>query len=212
MKPAAPVSAELLNPRHSRRAGDPLVGGTIAPGRGVHLLVGHGPPGRLATDQARLLAALRADVPPLAQRVQHQSYLELQRFEDEQQCHRLRRYWKGHFLRELGHGAIDASWPRAPATTMATRRCCRPAASRATAVRSPRWATTRPPSAIGCAVVFVAVAGWTDPAEEQPRMSAARRYAGAVEPCPSGVYVNALADEGQTGIRRACWGRASWRG
>jgi hypothetical protein len=47
------------------------------------------------------------------------------------------------------------------------------------------------------------MASWTDPAEDQPRMSAARRYAGAVEPFSSGVYVNALGDEGQTGIQRA---------
>jgi Berberine and berberine like len=52
-------------------------------------------------------------------------------------------------------------------------------------------------------VEFVAVANWTDPAEDQPRMSAARRYAGAVEPFASGIYVNALTDEGQAGIRRA---------
>jgi Berberine and berberine like len=52
-------------------------------------------------------------------------------------------------------------------------------------------------------VEFVAVANWTDPAEDQPRMSAARRYAGAVEPFASGIYVNDLTDEGQAGIRRA---------
>jgi hypothetical protein len=34
-------------------------------------------------------------------------------------------------------------------------------------------------------------------------MSAARRYAGAVEPFSSGVHVNALGDEGQAGVRRA---------
>jgi hypothetical protein len=47
------------------------------------------------------------------------------------------------------------------------------------------------------------VASWTDPAEDQPRISAARRYAGAVEPFSSGVYVNALTDEGQVGVQRA---------
>jgi Berberine and berberine like len=52
-------------------------------------------------------------------------------------------------------------------------------------------------------VEFVAVANWTDPAEDQPGMSAARRYAGAVEPFASGVYVNALGDEGEEGVQRA---------
>jgi hypothetical protein len=52
-------------------------------------------------------------------------------------------------------------------------------------------------------VEFVAVANWTDPAEDRARMSAARRYAGTVEPFAGGIYVNDLADEGEAGIRRA---------
>ena len=52
-------------------------------------------------------------------------------------------------------------------------------------------------------VEFVAVAAWTDPAQDQARISAARRYGAAVEPFASGVYVNDLTDEGQAGIRRA---------
>ena len=34
-------------------------------------------------------------------------------------------------------------------------------------------------------------------------MAAARRYAGALDRFASGVYVNALADEGAAGVRRA---------
>ena len=52
-------------------------------------------------------------------------------------------------------------------------------------------------------VEFVAVAAWTDPAEDEARMSAARRWAAASEPFASGVYVNDLADEGEAGVRRA---------
>jgi FAD/FMN-containing dehydrogenase len=52
-------------------------------------------------------------------------------------------------------------------------------------------------------VEFVAVTGWTDPAEDGARMSAARRYGAAVEPFASGVYVNDLTDEGEAGIQRA---------
>jgi FAD/FMN-containing dehydrogenase len=52
-------------------------------------------------------------------------------------------------------------------------------------------------------VEFVAVANWTDPSEDQPRMLAARRYAGAVAPFASGVYVNALGDEEEEGVQRA---------
>ena len=52
-------------------------------------------------------------------------------------------------------------------------------------------------------VEFVAVAAWTDAAEDGARLAAARRYGAAVEPFASGVYVNDLADEGEAGIRRA---------
>ena len=151
----------------------------------------------------RLLPPLRAAAPPLAQRVQELSYLELQRLEDEQQRHRLRRYWKGHFLRELADGAIDAFLSRGagdggdpgllPAGSLQSYGGAVAEVGDADTAFSHRDAL----------VEFVAVASWTDPAEDPPRMSAARRYAAAVEPFASGVYVNALTDEGETGIRRA---------
>jgi FAD/FMN-containing dehydrogenase len=152
----------------------------------------------------RLLPALRAAAPPVAERVQQLSYLELQRLEDEQQRHRLlRRYWKGHFLRELADGAIDAFLARGgsgdgdpallPAGSLQSYGGAVAEVGDADTAFSHRDAL----------VEFVAVASWTDPAEDPPRMSAARRYAAAVEPFASGVYVNALTDEGETGIRRA---------
>jgi FAD/FMN-containing dehydrogenase len=151
----------------------------------------------------RLLPALRAAAPSLAERVQELSYLELQRLEDEQQRHRLRRYWKGHFLRELPDGAIDAFVGRGaggdgdpamlPAGSLQSYGGAVGEVGDADTAFSHRDAL----------VEFVAVASWTDPAEDPPRMSAARRYAAAVEPFASGVYVNALTDEGETGIRRA---------
>jgi hypothetical protein len=52
-------------------------------------------------------------------------------------------------------------------------------------------------------VEFVAVAAWADQTEDHDRMSAARRYAAAIEPFASGVYVNDLADEGAAGVQRA---------
>ena len=45
--------------------------------------------------------------------------------------------------------------------------------------------------------------GWEDPAEDEMRMSACRRYAAAVEPFSIGTYVNALSDEGAAGVKRA---------
>ena len=92
----------------------------------------------------------------------------------------------------------------ATATAEAIRRCCRPAASRATAAPSPRWADDETAFSHRDALVeFVAVAGWTDPAEDEARMAAARRYGAAVEPFASGVYVNDLGDEGEAGVQRA---------
>jgi FAD/FMN-containing dehydrogenase len=44
---------------------------------------------------------------------------------------------------------------------------------------------------------------WTDPAEDHARTAVARRCAAALDPFASGVYVNALSDEGAAGVRRA---------
>ena len=108
-------------------------------------------------DQGRgLLAALRNGASPLAERVQELSYLELRQMDDAGHRHGMRRYWKGHFLRELDDTAIEAFLARGDGD-----------------------------------------------AEDQPRMAAARRYAGAVDPFASGVYVNALGDEGEEGVQRA---------
>jgi FAD binding domain/Berberine and berberine like len=149
-----------------------------------------------------LLPALRAGSPPMAERVIELSYLDLQRFEDEQQRHRLRRYWKGHFLQELGDGAIDAFLARGAGDDDPALRPYGSLQSYGGAVAQVGDDETAF-SHRDALVEFVAVAGWTDPAEDQRRMSAARRYAGAIEPFSSGVYVNALGDEGQTGIQRA---------
>ena len=50
---------------------------------------------------------------------------------------------------------------------------------------------------------FVAAARWQDPAEDDRRIMAARRYAATMDRFANGVYVNALADEGMAGVRRA---------
>jgi hypothetical protein len=126
--------------------------------------------------------------------------LELQTMDDE--AHRpglLRRYWKGHYLRDLGDGAIQAFLSRGDdgsGTPML------PSGS----LQSYGGAVGDHETAFGhrdALVEFVAVAAWTDPAQDQARMAAARRYGAAVEPFASGVYVNDLTDEGHQGVRRA---------
>jgi hypothetical protein len=97
-------------------------------------------------DQGRgLLPALRSRT-PAAERIQVLTYLELQRIDDDQEGHHLRRYWKGHYLRQLSDDAIAAFLGRGQSDG-GDPGCCRRVACKATAARSPRPATTRPPLA-----------------------------------------------------------------
>jgi FAD/FMN-containing dehydrogenase len=149
-----------------------------------------------------LLAALRA-APPLAERLQELSYLELQRLDDDLERHRLRRYWKGHYLRDLGEDAIAAFLGRGlddhgdpkllPSGSLQGYGGAIAAVDDEQTAFSHRHAL----------VEFVTRASWSDPAEDQARIAAARRYGAAVEPFASGVYVNDLTDEGEAGVRRA---------
>jgi FAD/FMN-containing dehydrogenase len=124
--------------------------------------------------------------------------------EDAAHRHGVRRYWKGHFLRELGDAAIDAFLARGDGDGAGD-----PARVPYAGLQTYGGAVAEVGddetafSHRDALVEFVAVANWTDPSEDQPRMSAARRYAGAVAPFASGVYVNALGDEGEEGVQRA---------
>jgi FAD/FMN-containing dehydrogenase len=157
-------------------------------------------------DQGReLLSVLRDGTSPVAERVQELSYLELQTMDDERQRPGLlRRYWKGHYLRELDDAAIGAFLSRGDGDGGGD-----PALLPSGSLQSYGGAIAAvgdDETAFGhrdALVEFVAVAGWTDPAEDQARVAAARRYGAAVEPFASGVYVNDLTDEGEAGIRRA---------
>jgi hypothetical protein len=50
---------------------------------------------------------------------------------------------------------------------------------------------------------YMGAAGWTDAAEDAARMATVRACAGRMEPFASGAYVNALSDDGASGVRRA---------
>jgi FAD/FMN-containing dehydrogenase len=150
-----------------------------------------------------LLRTLRRLAPPLAERVEELTYLELQTIDDAKHRQSLRRYWKGHYLRELSDEAIDAFLARGQTGDgdpqllpyggfQSYRGAIADVAEDETAF-----------SHRDALVEFVAVAAWTDPGEDEARMSAARRWAAAIEPFASGVYVNDLADEGEAGVRRA---------
>ena len=149
---------------------------------------------------------------PLAKRVEELPYLRLQTMDDE--WHRpglRRRYFKGHYLTELSDDAIDAFLSRGEADPSVDP-------ARLPSARSGLWRRDRrevrrrqriqPPQQHGGVRASTA---WTDPAEDDQRITAARRYGAALEPFASGVYVNVLGDEGEAGVRRGTR-PASWPG
>ena len=152
--------------------------------------------------ERKLLPALRALGRPVGERVEELPYLELQRMDDTLEGHALRRYWKGHYFRSLPDEAIDAFLLRGTADGHGERL---PAAS----LQGYGGAIADVPDAASAfsqrdaLFEFVSAARWTDAAEDEERMAAARRYAASLEPFASGMYVNAMSDEGATGVARA---------
>jgi FAD/FMN-containing dehydrogenase len=144
------------------------------------------------------LAAELADVAePDARSVDTLSYLQLQTREDDVEGHAWRRYWKGHYFSELGDDLIDALLARdgddlPDVSLQAYGGAIADVAAEETAF-----------SRRDTAFEFVAASRWTDPADDQRRISAARSYAATMDPFASGAYVNVLGDDGDYGIRRA---------
>jgi FAD/FMN-containing dehydrogenase len=150
----------------------------------------------------RLLPAMRGLGRPVAERVHEPSYLELQRRDDTTGRHALRRYTKGHYLRRLPDEAIEAFLLRGDADR-------RGGALPNAGLQAYGGAIADVPdgdTAFGhrdTLFEFGTGTRWTDAAEDEARMAAARRCAAALEPFAAGVYVNALGDEGDEGVRRA---------
>jgi FAD/FMN-containing dehydrogenase len=144
----------------------------------------------------RLARQLDALGEPLTRHVGETSYLELQRRDDTPQGHARRRYWKGHYLRALSDEAIDAllargeNFPNVSLQAYGGAIADLPDDAAAFSHRD-------------TAFEYVAATSWTDPAEDQARMAAARRCAAAMTPFAHGAYVNTLSDEGADGVRRA---------
>ena len=150
----------------------------------------------------RPLPALRALGPPVSESVVDVSYVDLQRMDDTVRGHALRRYWKGHYLYSLPDEAVDAMLLRG---TDDGRGDFLPAAG----LQAYGGAIAEVPdddsafSHRGTEFEYVAASAWTDPAEDDARISAARRCAAALDPFASGIYVNVVGDEGAAGVRRA---------
>ena len=150
----------------------------------------------------QLLPALRALGRPVAERVLEVPYVELQRMEDTLEGHELRRYWKGHYFRSLTDKVIEAFLLRGTPDGRGERL---PSAS----LQAYGGAIAEVPdndsafSQRDAQFEFVGAARWADPAEDEDRIDAARRYAASLAPFASGMYVNAMSDEGAVGVARA---------
>jgi FAD/FMN-containing dehydrogenase len=136
---------------------------------------------------------------PLSERVVELSYVDLQRIDDTPQGHHLRRYWKGHYLRELSDAAIEAllqSRTDSPGLPSIGLQAYGGAIAE---VPDQDTAFTFRDTAFE----YVAASRWEDPAEDGGRIALARRTAAALDPFARGQYVNTLSDEGAEGVRRA---------
>jgi FAD/FMN-containing dehydrogenase len=146
-----------------------------------------------------MLPALRSIGMPSGEVVRELSYLELQTRDDSVEGHAYRRYWKGHYLPELSDGAIGALVDRDPADATLPLAGLQAYGGAIADVDEDATAFSHRQTRFE----YVAAASWSDPGEDGPRMSAARREAAKLDPFASGAYVNTLSDEGASGVRRA---------
>lgn len=143
---------------------------------------------------ADLGAAMSAVAPVVAESEERLTFMELQSASDGAMAHGKRRYWKSHYVGEIsdaavvaflsrGGGSDDALLPNGSIEARGGAQARVGPDETAFANRDARFS-------------WITMAAWDDPAEDEARMGAARRYATAMAPYASGVYVNALTTEG----------------
>ncbi len=146
-----------------------------------------------------MLPALRSVGVPGGEVVRELSYLELQTRDDSIEGPAYRRYWKGHYLPELSNGAIGAVLDRDPADATVPGVSFQAYGGAIADVDDDATAFSHRHTRFE----YVAAAKWSDPGEDGLRMGAARQAAAKLDPFAVGAYVNALSDEGASGVRRA---------
>ncbi len=146
-----------------------------------------------------MLPALRSVGVPRGEVVRELSYTELQTRDDSIEGHTYRRYWKGHYLPELSDGAIGALVDRDPADDTLPGVSLQAYGGAIADVSEDATAFSHRHTRFE----YVAAAKWSDPGEDGLRMGAARQAAAKLDPFAVGAYVNALSDEGASGVRRA---------
>ncbi len=146
-----------------------------------------------------MLPALRSVGVPGGEVVRELSYIELQTRDDDIEGHAYRRYWKGHYLPELPDAAIEALVDRAPADATLPGVSLQAYGGAIADVDDDATAFSHRHTRFE----YVAAAKWSDSGEDILRMGAARQAAAKLDPFAAGAYVNALSDEGASGVRRA---------
>ena len=149
----------------------------------------------------RPIPSLRALGKPLTERVVELSYVDLPRMDDTPQGHALRRYWKGHYLREFSDDAIEALLQSRTETPTGGLPNIGLQAYGGAIAEVPDQDTAF--AFRDTTFEYVAASRWDDPAEDDTRIALARRTAAALDPFARGQYVNTLSDEGAEGVRRA---------
>ncbi|WP_020523738.1 FAD-binding oxidoreductase [Catelliglobosispora koreensis] len=179
--------------------------------------VSGGPSGPIATlgfvwvgdpaEARRLLRPMRALGRPVASRVTTPSYLDLQQRDDSTGGHAYRRYSKAHYLKRFPTEAIEAFLLRGGADL--TGNPYLPSVS----LQAHGGAIAEVPEADAAfshrntMFEFGAGCRWTNPADDDAWMGAARAAGASLEPYASGIYVNSLTAEeladGNRGVQRA---------
>ena len=146
-----------------------------------------------------MLPALRSIGVPDGEVVRELSYTELQTRDDSIEGHAYRRYWKGHYLPGLSDGAIGAVVDRDPADASLPGVSLQAYGGAIADVDDDATAFSHRRTRFE----YVAAVKWSDPREDSLRMGATRQTAAKLDPFAAGAYVNALSDEGASGVRRA---------
>jgi hypothetical protein len=152
------------------------------------------------------LGVVRGVGRPLGEKVERMRYLDIQTRYDDPNAHGIRRYSKDHYLTEVTDAALEAFLARGVPT----------GASEVDLSQLPRGGIQQFGGAIAdipdedsafshrdAILEWGGGLAWTDPAEDERRLAAARAYGSAIEPFGSGSYVNSLSDVGEAATSRA---------
>lgn len=134
---------------------------------------------------------------PLARRVEPRSYLEVQRQSDAPTAHGFRRYAKSHYVRGLSDAGLGAFLAHVDAGVGAASLVSYGGAIADVDADATAFVHR------DVELEYDVGARWEDAADDERIVASCRGLAAGLEPWSSGVYVNALADEGSAGVRRA---------